>query len=72
VLGGIIGIIFGALLGWLVSVVATSFGLTWHFVVPVSSIILAVGVSGSIGILFGVLPARQASRLDPITALQYE
>ena len=72
VLGGIIGIIFGALLSWLVSIIANSYGLVWIFTVPLYSIIIAVGVSASIGISFGVLPARSAAKLDPIEALRYE
>lgn len=72
VLGGVIGIMVGAFLGWVVSVLAGAFGLSWQFIVPAYAIILAVGVSGAIGIAFGVLPARQASKLDPIRALQYE
>ena len=38
--------------------------------VPISAIILATSVSGGIGLLFGVAPARQAARLDPIVALR--
>jgi len=71
-LGGIIGIMLGSFLGWIVSVVATASGLEWKFAVPVSAIFLGVGVSGGIGILFGVLPARSAAKLDPIEALRYE
>jgi putative ABC transport system permease protein len=72
VLGGVLGIILGAFLGWLVSVIATSTGLAWTFAVPLYAIGLAFGVSAVIGISFGVLPARQAARMDPIRALQYE
>jgi putative ABC transport system permease protein len=35
-----------------------------------AAIILAVTVSGTIGLVFGVFPARQAARLDPIVALR--
>jgi len=71
-LGGVLGILVGAGLGWLVSLVARSAHLAWSFSVPVSSIVLGVGVSAAIGIGFGVLPARAASKLDPIEALRYE
>lgn len=72
VLGGVIGIILGSLLSWLVSVIAVSSGLSWVFIVPLYSIVIAVGVSGAIGISFGVLPARSAANLDPVEALRYE
>lgn len=72
VLGGIIGIILGAFFGWLISLVATAIGLSWKFSVPFYAIIIAVGVSGAIGISFGVLPAKSASKLDPVEAMRYE
>lgn len=72
VLGGIIGIGFGAILGWLVAAVAVANGLAWTYSVPLSAVLLGFGVSAGIGLLFGVLPARNAAALDPIEALRYE
>jgi putative ABC transport system permease protein len=72
IIGGILGIILGAFGGWIISLIATASGLDWVFSVPFYSILLGVGVSATIGIGFGVLPARSASKLDPIEALRYE
>ncbi|MFA6251367.1 MAG: ABC transporter permease [Candidatus Paceibacterota bacterium] len=71
-IGGIVGIIGGALGAFLISKIAQSFGLLWKFIVPLWGVILAVLVSSIIGIVFGVFPARNAARLNPIEALNKE
>lgn len=65
--GGIFGIMLGVIASYIVSKLTGSI-----FVVSFSSIILAVGVSGGIGILFGWYPAQKAAGLQPIEALRYE
>lgn len=72
-LGGIIGIAVGSVLTVGVYFILVKF-LTagWVFSLPVSAIMLAAGVSTLIGLAFGLYPARQASRKNPIEALRYE
>jgi len=70
--GGIIGIVIGILLSWLIAVGAQSFGLNWKFSISLPSIILGTGFSVAIGLLFGYFPAKHAASLDPITALRQE
>lgn len=71
-IGGILGIAFGILLSFGVAQLAHSFGFAWKFSVPISGVILSVGVSTVIGVVFGVFPARNAAKLTPIEALRYE
>jgi len=68
--GGIFGIIIGALLSYLVALIATNSGFTWVFSIPAGSIILAVSFSLFVGLLFGLYPAKKAANLNPIEALR--
>ena len=63
--GGVIGVLLGLAVSYLFSVVAD---LT--FVVSASAIVLGVGFSAAVGIVFGWAPARKASALNPIDALR--
>ena len=72
VIGGVIGIIGGAFGAFIVSKIAQSSGLDWSFIVPIWGVIIAVSVSAIIGIVFGVFPAKNAARLNPIEALNKE
>ncbi len=67
IVGGLIGIAFGVTLS---KVIAWQAG--WSTVVTTASIAVAFGVSVFIGLLFGIYPAVQAAKLDPIEAIRYE
>ena len=66
-IGGALGVIFGVGCGYLL---ASKFG--WTMVTRTEIVVAALAVSAGIGVLFGLYPARKASRLDPIEALRYE
>ena len=65
--GGSIGIA----LGWGVSAALSTFA-EWPTSVSLTSVVLAFGFSGLVGIVFGLWPARKAALLNPIEALRYE
>lgn len=51
---------------------AISYFAGWQTVVSWESVVLAIGFSSGIGVVFGLWPARKAARLSPIVALRYE
>jgi putative ABC transport system permease protein len=71
-LGGIIGIVIGVAISFLVSAVANALQYNWPFIILWQSLAVAVLVSGGIGVIFGLYPARKASRVSPMEALRYE
>ncbi|HEX7586377.1 MAG TPA: ABC transporter permease [Patescibacteria group bacterium] len=70
--GGILGIIIGILISYLAAIIIRSLGNTWEFIITWQSVTLATSVTIAIGIVFGMYPARKASRVSPMEALRYE
>ena len=66
-IGGVIGVIVGLLISWAVAVLLES-----AFVFSLPAVMLGVGFSMAVGIVFGWAPAKKASRLSPIDALRSE
>nr|MBN2277968.1 ABC transporter permease [candidate division Zixibacteria bacterium] len=67
----LLGCVIGIALGLVISK-AIAFYAGWPTIVSIFSIILAIGVSTAVGVIFGSFPAHKASKLDVIEALRYE
>ena len=67
VAGGLIGIILGVIMAFMVSQIAEI-----PTIVSFISILISFGVAASVGLLFGIAPARKAANQDPIQSLRYE
>jgi putative ABC transport system permease protein len=72
--GGIIGLALGisASLGITHLLNSLTTGTEWPVVVSIPAAVLAIIFAAVVGMVFGLYPAWQASRLDPIDALRYE
>ncbi len=66
-LGGLIGIGVGLLIPWIITQIA---GMPT--IVTLKSVVLSVGISIAIGVVFGLYPAVRAAQVDPIVALRHE
>ncbi|MFH1346703.1 MAG: FtsX-like permease family protein [Spirochaetota bacterium] len=72
-LGGLIGIILGSSLSAAIAfILSKTLALDWGFIFPLSGALMGLGVAALTGLIFGIYPARQASKKSPIEALRYE
>jgi putative ABC transport system permease protein len=70
--GGIIGILFGWLISFVIGRIAVAAGTNFIPVVGIDAVMLATIFSAAVGLFFGIYPANRAAGLEPVEALRYE
>jgi putative ABC transport system permease protein len=70
--GGLIGLVIGLALAFVIAALMTGILSTYVFAVSIPSVIASLLMAALTGLVFGISPARKASRLSPIEALRYE
>jgi putative ABC transport system permease protein len=65
--GGLIGVVLGAIMAKSINLFAG-----WDTVISLYSVVISFGISALVGIVFGIYPARQAAKMNPIAALRFE
>ncbi|MEA2097657.1 MAG: ABC transporter permease [Patescibacteria group bacterium] len=72
VFGGLIGIIFGIFISFVVTLTVRVYNFDWPFTISIEAICISFIVAIGFGIVFGWYPAKKAAKLNPIDALRYE
>jgi putative ABC transport system permease protein len=71
--GGFLGLVLGTILSQIIVwFIAQSMDSSYQFVLSIKSVVIAIGCSLAAGIIAGIIPAYNASKLKPVEALRSE